>query len=967
MAHSQQRHIEAEDDEFDRLFSEIRKPSAPVKKSPSPTATKRRVVSFDRSRDYQDDAAKSLTCALREVGARGVLVLPCGAGKTFISAMVHRELDVRLTLFLVPKIQLAVQAALAWQALNEDFEALTVYSDSERDPGGLPPRTTDPQDIACFMRHAGRRVVFCTYQSVDKLQAAQRLGAPAFDLGVFDEAHYTTGVDVHGVFQRALHDDQVSIHRRLFLTATPRIVRGRRAASMDDTSLYGRVVRRMTFREAIERKIIADYRVIVSVVDSSEVLKMVRDRALVTRGEDAVRADLLSANIAVAKAMQKYELRRLITFHSRVRQAQNFADSNHPASLAFSLKRFGLGTLSKLDLATDHVNGTMSMNRKRTVLETLENPQTATLISNARCLQEGIDIPDLDAVVFMDERHSVTSILQAVGRVLRKPDSRPDKIGYVILPVVHEGYDFSFSPVMSVLEALSTEDEVITQFISDFRKRGRLRSSNSPSRESHGAGSSVVVFDSMLSTLDAVSVAKAILPEVLVGHSGWESKFAALLRFVERTGYAKPVPKYVDPEGIKLGRWVSWIRQLYRKGQLHASRVQRLETLPGWEWWVYEAKWETGFEHLVEYVESQGHAAVPTNFESLDGFRLGDWVTQQYRAHRRNRLSDERKKRLETLSGWMWRRHDEKWKHRFAVLKKFLAQADPADEIPVTPVEGVDLRYFVNYCRQQQRKGVLDLERVTELESLPGWMWGLEASFNEDLNGRYKWGRGKKMEETERALRGNAAVVHFSIPAFASERGFVTCPQAGACAQTCYARQGRMVWGPARRAYESNLALLRLDLKSETFVDNVLDDLYQLKPTHVRLHQAGDFFSAKYYRAWLEVARRRPDVVFWVYTKSINLLRWDDHPENFRVVQSLMGRLDDRVDLKRPHARWFLKPKELLDAGYVDGTSSEGDLPAIRGDIRIGLVHHGMRLLDQASRVAIAQQPVGGRLNVVAS
>lgn len=218
------------------------------------------------------------------------------------------------------------------------------------------------------------------------------------------------------------------------------------------------------------------------------------------------------------------------------------------------------------------------------------------------------------------------------------------------------------------------------------------------------------------------------------------------------------------------------------------------------------------------------------------------------------------------------------------------------------------------------------------------------------------WSDGNmKLNKTAKAwtarFKTPAKFVGFNIPRLNSETGQKTCPYAGSCAAICYAGQGRMAMPAAMDARERNLEKINA-LTMPKFRDAVVEDIGgMLVTTHIRIHDSGDFFSRKYYRAWLEVAERCPDIIFYAYTKSIPWIDWDAHPRNFRLVQSVGGKRDADIDTSRPHAKIFASLSERKSAGYCDG--NESDLPAILGQKKIGLVYHGNRNLTEDNLVSL--------------
>jgi hypothetical protein len=208
---------------------------------------------------------------------------------------------------------------------------------------------------------------------------------------------------------------------------------------------------------------------------------------------------------------------------------------------------------------------------------------------------------------------------------------------------------------------------------------------------------------------------------------------------------------------------------------------------------------------------------------------------------------------------------------------------------------------------------------------------------------RFRWSRNTKQHKTQLALqrRGvDAKMWSLNLPQFAASDGTRMCPFAGACADVCYASQGWYMTGRVKDGYEHNLAIVRQAEKDPLELGAfLLQDIEDLGATHIRPHDSGDFFAPWYVRAWLAIARELPHVTFYTYTKSIPLIPWNELPSNFRIVQSLGGTKDDLVDRSRSHSAIFPTVAERRRSGYIDGNKT--DLPAIDGEIRIGLVYHG--------------------------
>jgi predicted helicase len=618
-------------------------------------------------RPHQEEALRDVVEGFRKAD-RGQLIMACGTGKTLVSMWISEALGSERTLVLVPSLTLMSQTIREWTAnAGQSFDYLAVCSDetvTERDAMvshtadlGLPV-TTDPAAVADFAGRAGRRVVFATYQSSPRLAEAHALGAPAFGLAVADEAHRCAGA-ITGDFATILADDRIHATKRLFMTATPRYFSGRikkiageadfEVASMDEEQKFGPVLHRLTFGEAIRRDLLSDYIVLVVGVDEGTYRAYVERGELVTPdGKVITDARLLASHIGLAKAMRDYDLRRVVSFHGRVKRAEEFS-SFFPGVVRWMPPDQGpSGTIW-----SGYASGEMSSGKRDALLSRLRNLDEGVrgLLSNARCLGEGIDVPALDGVAFIDPRGSRIEIIQAVGRAIRKSPEK--KVGVIVLPVfVAESEnpeqaleDSSFKNVWDVLKALRAHDEVLADELDALRKRlgkAMITDWKRPGK---------IVLD--VPERVGAEFARAFdlrLVESLT--SNWEYWFGLLEQYAEREGHTR-VPASYTEDGFNLGKWVSGQRTAYTAGKLDADRQRRLEGLLKWTWDLLEAQWEEAFAMLGQYAEREGQARVPPRYTE-GGFSLGKWVNRQRTAYRAGKLEADRRRRLEGLLGWSW-------------------------------------------------------------------------------------------------------------------------------------------------------------------------------------------------------------------------------------------------------------------------------------------------------------------------
>ncbi len=421
---------------------------------------------------------------MTEGRSRGKLIMPCGTGKSLTSYWIAEALKAQTILVAVPSLALIRQTVEVWAresvANRRDLHWIAVCSDesvaaNESDDISFLTQDlgirvySDPGEIARWLeaRQGGTTVVFSTYQSGRRTAEGAKISGTAFDLGIFDEAHKTVG-KMHGLFSYLLDDENVAMKKRIFMTATERHYRGEsdNIVSMSDPNLYGDTFQLLSFKQAVESDppILTDYKVVTIVVTREEIASLIELNLFVRpdRGkwDEDVEAETLAALIALRKSMQKHPIKHAVSFHSSVARARAFANYNTTFTGAFP----AYGTVE-----TYHVSGkTPTSIRSRRMKEFAESERS--LVTNARCLTEGVDVPKIDCVLFADPKRSKIDIVQAVGRALRKADGK--QLGYVIVPVLSDHtresinglQDSGFDSVLSVLRALAANDERIIDY-----------------------------------------------------------------------------------------------------------------------------------------------------------------------------------------------------------------------------------------------------------------------------------------------------------------------------------------------------------------------------------------------------------------------------------------------------------------------------------------------------------------------
>ena len=669
---------------------------------------------------------------------RGQVIMACGTGKTLTALWVHERLPSSRTLVLVPSLSLLGQTLQEWVGnAKVPFETLPVCSDDTVRRGDALvsstldlgyPATTDPAAVRTFLKRRGGRVVFSTYQSSPVIASALAGTRQRFDLVIADEAHRCAGA-VSDDFATVLDQKKIPARKRVFMTATPRVFTGRvvkeaaeddlEIASMDDEATFGPVLHRLTFGTAIERDLLSDYRVVVVGIDQARYRRYAEQgRLLELEGVGRTDARALASHIGLAKAMRTYDMQRVISFHSRIAGATRFAGTL-PEVIAWMPAR----ERPSGRVWAKPVSGEMSSGVRATRLDELRAVDDGErgVLSNARCLGEGIDVPSLDGVAFVDPRRSQVDIVQAVGRAIRK--GNVTGTATIVIPVfvdttadAEDALDVSaFRAITGVLRALRDHDETLADELDGIRRSLGVR----PTSRLRLPKKIFLDLPRGIATTFSTAIRTRV---VQLTTSSWEEGYAHLEAYVKAEGTAEVPTAYRTAEGFKLGHWVD--RQRSRKDTLSADRRRRVERLKGWAWEVRRARedaaWEEGYAQLKAYVKAEGDTRVPQSYRCRDSYLLGAWARNQ--RSRKDTLSADRRRRLQQLKGWVWDVLEANWEAGYAHLTAYVKAKGNA-RVPqgYRTRDGYRLGQWVGVQRSTHE--ILSADRRRRLERLKGWAW----------------------------------------------------------------------------------------------------------------------------------------------------------------------------------------------------------------------------------------------------
>lgn len=454
--------------------------SGELSRTPKKTIRPHQKEAIDKTHEYFKNAD------------RGKMIMACGTGKTFISLRIaeNETKGKGLILFLVPSISLLGQALREWTSdAEEPINAVCICSDPEisrkktknEDSDSFSvvdlalPASTNVRDIIHQFKqiksygNSGMTVVFSTYQSIEVIARAQKElhkinnAFEEFDLIICDEAHRTTGVTLSEEDSSAfikVHDNNfIKGKKRLYMTATPRLysddAKSKAAqadavlCSMDNLDQYGEEIYRIGFGEAVERDLLTDYKVLILTLSDKDVPPSVQK--MISGKESEINADDASKLIGCINALSKQILgdegaikvtdpepmRRAVAFCQSIKISKkitatfNVATDTYINSLPVEKK------YQMIPVSSQHMDGTMGAPQRDELLGWLKTDaeiNECRILTNVRCLSEGIDVPSLDAVMFLSARNSQVDVVQSVGRVMRKAPGK--KYGYIIIPVV---------------------------------------------------------------------------------------------------------------------------------------------------------------------------------------------------------------------------------------------------------------------------------------------------------------------------------------------------------------------------------------------------------------------------------------------------------------------------------------------------------------------------------------------------
>ena len=689
-----------------------------------------------RPEPHQEDALRALVPALR-ARDRVSAIMACGTGKTLVALWTAERLKCSTMLVLVPSLALLRQTVHQWlhetswpklgylcvcsdPTVAQDIDALTAtQSDLDFEV------STDSATVRQFLDAPfdGPKVIFCTYQSAAVVGRAMR-PSEQFDIGIFDEAHKTAGREGRN-YAFALEDSNIAIRKRLFMTATPRHYNphernqageAQLVFSMDNPQVYGQQAFILTFGEAAQRKIICGYKVIISVITSDTVTNELISRGEVLVAGDSIRARQVANQIALRDAINKYDVTKIFTFHKTVRSAASFVSKGSE----------GINS-HMANFSAYHVNGEMPTAYRERLMRGFRDTDRA-IMSNARCLTEGVDVPAVDMVAFLSPRRSRVDIVQATGRAMRRSPGK--SLGYVLVPLyvelaggesVEEAVQRAqFDEIWDVLQSIQEQDQVLADLI----RHAARQKAKAKGFDDAGFADRI---DFIGPTLTLEDLRRAVAARCIENlFPAWDVWLGKLTAFKERFGHCN-VP-YRWPEDRGFGSWVARARIMRKEGLLNDEQIQDLDQLD-FVWGILEAGWDENFNKLKAFKAKHGHCNVPEK-NYPDDPSLAYFVGNMRQRRRKGKLSQDRVRQLDKLE-FRWKQERPEWNDRLADLVRFKAKQDHCN-VPRHWPENPELGYWVSRQRERKKKDLLNDEQIQDLDQL-GFVWDVGGEVWEEF------------------------------------------------------------------------------------------------------------------------------------------------------------------------------------------------------------------------------------------
>jgi superfamily II DNA or RNA helicase len=711
------------------------------------------IVEFNKLelRKYQSMAILETFNKFKENNKRLKLIMSPGTGKTLTSLKIYEHMlklyvnseeynkdCINHTLiFVCPYLSLVNQTFKEYFThlrINKSFfKVLCVASESENNEHIDHVLTTNVENIVEFIATEGcLKIIFCTFASCNRLVDAINETNKVIDLCFVDEAHRT----VNNSHTSSLLTECKLIKRFLFLTGTEKIFTNKNSISIDDENviyskcmknkeIYGDYSYQYGLREAIDDGYLCDYR--VKIITSFESLLNKKDVLYLRELDIKANIDIINVCLMLLDAFKKGEINKTIVFFNRKLEA------------LISSQIFEY-LLEKEKIKDVEVFNLTDKNRNK-CLRDYKN-STRAVIFNVQILRLGFDDRSCDSVFFYSDMNSKIDVIQSICRSLRLYDGKC--IATIMLPIVLENIEdldtiTKFENVRNVILALSSEDEVMCEYIADENKDKKKNKRiifevcglNETNKKKNKDQEREDIIIKRISKINA-KIEFNIFKSCEIGDVLWMKKYNKTKEWLERFG-KYPSRRSDDKKESSYSKWISNQKVNYKKNKLPQTKIVLLETFDGWVW-KKETQWMKKYKYVKNYIkENNKYPTSGSKKKKEDTY--GKWVQLQRLSYKKNKLSKTRIKYLEKLDQWSWNFKEDEWDKRYNEMKVFV---DENNKYPTTESKIKEHKSLANWMfdqRKYYKQNKMSQERIDALEAINRWNW----SKDDDWMVKYKW------------------------------------------------------------------------------------------------------------------------------------------------------------------------------------------------------------------------------------
>jgi superfamily II DNA or RNA helicase len=696
-------------------------------------------IKYVVKKPFQHQKACILNCQFHFIDFnRAHVEMACGSGKTLTAYWIDKALLNKKTVIFVPSLYLLSQFYADWvnqsYAEGKQINYLLVGSDADVDEETKYKSNglflyTDPAEIRKYIKNTnGKLVIISTYQSSDKL--AEACKNIEFDFGFFDECHKTVG-QVGKKFTMMLTNKHMVIKKRLFMTATPKMYAGDldndEVISMDNKKFYGDKIFTYNTGEAIADKKLVDYQVLTIYAKNKDIENDIKKNKLVKFKDEFVdeEANYLGIILVLLKKIHDGTCKHMITYHNKVKKAIKFRN--------FLVKINNL--LYDQEIIVDSLDGSTSMGRRTKIIKEFVNSSKGVICS-ARVLNEGVNIPIVDSVCFVDPRFSTVDIVQCIGRALRLYPGK--ELANIIVPTFIDDFNDEFDKnvygnVIRILKALKTTDDGVIEYFK-MKTNGKIGGRVICVNEYYDADVDVS------KEIDLDKWCEGIETKVWQNVDRFECMYEKVKKWIEK--YDK-IPSTQSKNNVEksLGTFCHHRRFDKRNNKLTDYKIQQLEKIKQWYWLSENIKklnsFEESYDELKKWIEIND--ALPSRYsKNKIEKKLGRFCARMREKKTIKNINDEQHNELEKLKHWYWKKEDT-FDNIYDKVKEWICHNN---KLPSSISKNITEKKYGKWCismRKNKKNKLLNEKKINKLNKLSGWYWNKEETFNKMFDNVVIW------------------------------------------------------------------------------------------------------------------------------------------------------------------------------------------------------------------------------------